>query len=412
MGDLHSPRHSAGSNCADMKFKNFPIYRIEWVTSIFLIGTALLSLTVVPWFLWTQYHLPVDAVNKVHGWGFVWALFIFYYYATGFGITLGYHRLFSHLSFKAKWPVKLFVLLFGAASFENSAHDWSADHRIHHKHVDEDEDPYDISKGFFYAHIGWLLFRLKPPTPVNNVKDLEADPLVMWQHRYVQWIGAFVGFVMPAVLGYGFAFFNGYTNPGMTALAAFLIAGLLRTVVVQQGTFCINSLCHMVGRQPYSTSHSARDSGAVALLTFGEGYHNYHHEFQHDYRNGVKAWQFDPTKWIIWTLSKLGLTEDLRRVPDSRIMAAELKEKSLTLGRDIDSLAARLDARTRELKAKTIAAAHELAKELATRAESLKEAAATKAEVGHETLSELRGLLNQAANYLETLRRADAGSAA
>ena len=168
-----------------MKFKNFPIYRIEWVTSAFLIGTALLSLTVVPWFLWTQFTLADGAPNKVEGWGFVWALFVFYYYATGFGITLGYHRLFSHISFKAKWPVKLFVLLFGAASFENSAHDWCADHRIHHKHVDEDDDPYDISKGFFYAHIGWLLFRLKPPAPITNVKDLEADPLVMWQHRYV-----------------------------------------------------------------------------------------------------------------------------------------------------------------------------------------------------------------------------------
>ena len=399
-----------------MKFKNFPIYRIEWVTSIFLIVTALLSLTVVPWFLLTQYNLPADAANKVHGWGFIWAMFVFYYYATGFGITLGYHRLFSHISFKAKWPVKLFVLLFGAASFENSAHDWCADHRVHHKHVDEDEDPYDISKGFFYAHIGWLLFRLKPKPPVTNVKDLEADPLVMWQHRYVQWIGAFVGFVMPAALGYAYcvlfvpAELN--ANPWMTALAAFLIAGLLRTVIVQQGTFCINSLCHMIGRRPYSTDHSARDSGLVALLTFGEGYHNYHHEFQHDYRNGVKPWQFDPTKWIIWTLSKVGLTEDLRRVPDSRIMAAELKEKSRTLGRDIDSLAARLDARSRELKAKSITAAHELAKELALRAEALKEAATTKAEVAHETMVELRGLLNQAASHLETLRRADAGSAA
>jgi stearoyl-CoA desaturase (delta-9 desaturase) len=339
-------------------------------------------------------------------------MFVFYYYATGFGITLGYHRLFSHISFKAKWPVKLFVLLFGAASFENSALDWSADHRIHHKHVDEDEDPYDISKGFFYAHIGWLLFRLKPKPPVTNVKDLEADPLVMWQHRYVQWIGAFVGFVMPAALGYGYASLMGYANPGMTALAAFLIAGLLRTVVVQQGTFCINSLCHMIGRRPYSTDHSARDSGVVALLTFGEGYHNYHHEFQHDYRNGVKPWQFDPTKWIIWTLSKVGLTQDLRRVPDSRIMAAELKEQSRTLGRDIDSLAARLDVRTRELKAKTIASAHELAAELGRRAEALKEAAATKAEVAQETMVEMRGLLNQAASHLEALRRAGAGSAA
>ena len=387
-----------------MKFKNFPIYRIEWVTSIFLIGTALLSLTVVPWFLWTKY-------SQVEGWGFIWPLAIFYYYATGFSITLGYHRLFSHLSFKAKWPVKLFVALFGAASFENSILDWSADHRIHHKHVDEDEDPYDISKGFFYAHIGWLLFRLKPKPPVNNVKDLEADPLVMWQHRYVQWIGLVVGFIMPAVLGWSYATLRGFEHPGMTALAAFLIAGLLRTVVVQQGTFCINSLCHMVGRQPYSTTHSARDSAIVALLTFGEGYHNYHHEFQHDYRNGVKAWQFDPTKWIIWTLSKVGLAEVLRRVPDSRIMAAELKDKSLTLGRDIDNLAKALDAHKRQLKEKTIAAAHELAKELGVRAEALREAAANKAEVAHETMVELRAMLNEAAGYLENLRRA-AGSAA
>jgi len=387
-----------------MKFKNFPIYRIEWVTSIFLIGTALLSLTVVPWFLWTKY-------SQVEGWGFIWPLAIFYYYATGFSITLGYHRLFSHLSFKAKWPVKLFVALFGAASFENSILDWSADHRIHHKHVDEDEDPYDISKGFFYAHIGWLLFRLKPKPPVNNVKDLEADSLVMWQHRYVQWIGLVVGFIMPAVLGWSYATLRGFEHPEMTALAAFLIAGLLRTVVVQQGTFCINSLCHMVGRQPYSTTHSARDSAIVALLTFGEGYHNYHHEFQHDYRNGVKAWQFDPTKWIIWTLSKVGLAEELRRVPDSRIMAAELKEKSLTLGRDIDNLAKALDAHKRQLKEKTIAAAHELAKELGVRAEALREAAANKAEVAHETMVELRAMLNEAAGYLENLRRA-AGSAA
>lgn len=397
-----------------LKFKNFPIYRIEWVTSAFLIGTAFLSLTLVPWFLWTQFQLPADAANKVQGWGFIWTMFVFYYYATGFGITLGYHRLFSHLSFKAKWPVKLFVLLFGAASFENSALDWSADHRIHHKHVDEDEDPYDISKGFFYAHIGWLLFRLKPKPPVTNVKDLEADPLVMWQHRYVQWIGLVVGFVTPAVLGYAYCAFFGpaNANPWMTALAAFLIAGLLRTVVVQQGTFCINSLCHMIGRRPYSTDHSARDSGAVALLTFGEGYHNYHHEFQHDYRNGVKAWQFDPTKWIIWTLSKVGLAEGLRRVPDTRIMAAELREQSRTLGRNVDSLAARLDERSRGLKATTITAAHELARELATRAETLKQAAATQAEVGAETMAELRGMLDQAAAYLESLRRADAGSAA
>ena len=392
-----------------MKFRNFPIYRIEWVTSTFLIGTALGALTVVPWFLWTR----VGAGTGI-SWPLVWALFVFYYYATGFGITLGYHRLFSHLSFKAKWPVKLVVLLFGAASFENSALDWSADHRIHHKHVDEDEDPYDISKGFFYAHIGWLLFRLKPKPPVTNVKDLEADPLVMWQHRYVQWIGFVVGFATPTLIGWAYGKFIVGTDAAAfeNALACFLIPGLLRTVVVQQGTFCINSLCHMFGSQPYSTRHSARDSWWVALLTFGEGYHNYHHEFQHDYRNGVKAWQFDPTKWIIWTLSKLGLVTDLRRVPDARIFAAEMKEHSRSLGMDVQRAVSQLDIRTRELKARTIASLEAVVADLAARAEAMREAAADKAELGRETVEEVRALFRQAAAQLDSLRLADAPAVA
>ena len=388
-----------------MKFRNFPIYRIEWVTSAFLIGTALAALTVVPWFLWNHYSEDL-------GWGFIWALFIFYYYATGFGITLGYHRLFSHLSFKAKWPVKLFVLLFGAASFENSALDWSADHRIHHKHVDEDEDPYDISKGFFYAHIGWLLFRLKPKPPVTNVKDLEADALVMWQHRYVQRIGVVVGFVTPAFLGWAYATWNNLPSPGTSALAAFLIAGLLRTVVVQQGTFCINSLCHMVGSQPYSTRHSARDSGSVALLTFGEGYHNYHHEFQHDYRNGVKPWQFDPTKWLIWTLSKLGLVTDLRKVPDARIFAAEMKEHSRALGIAVQRAISGLDEKTRSLKARTITSLEGIVADLTTRAENLREAASEQAELASETVEDVRKIFRDASEQLDSLRLDSAPSVA
>ena len=110
------------------------------------------------------------------------------------------------------------------------------------------------------------------------------------------------------------------------ALGGFLLAGVTRIVIAQHCTFFINSLCHTVGKQPYSTKHSARDSAIMAFLTFGEGYHNYHHEFQHDYRNGVKPWQWDPSKWTIWTLSKLGLVEGLRRVPDSKILLAEMGE--------------------------------------------------------------------------------------
>src|SRR4029077_2279112 len=110
------------------------------------------------------------------------------------------------------------------------------------------------------------------------------------------------------------------------ALGAFLIAGVARIVVLQHCTFLINSACHTIGRQPYSTRCSARDSFFLALFTMGEGYHNYHHEFQHDYRNGVKPWQFDPTKWIIWTLAKVGLAWKLRRVPTEKILLSELSE--------------------------------------------------------------------------------------
>lgn len=295
-------------------FKNIPFNRVEWVTSGFLIFTALLTFTAVPAYL---YHFGWD-------W-FLFGVFLFYYIATGTSITLGYHRLFSHKAFKAKWPVKLFVLLFGAAAFENSALWWSSEHRKHHKHVDTDDDPYDITKGFFWAHMGWLMFKLKPDTPTENVQDLKKDKLVMWQHKWVHPISFVVSFIIPALIGYGYATYSGM-DPMVGALGGFLLPGVARVVMVQHATFCINSLCHMIGSQPYSTNHSARDSWIAAIFTMGEGYHNYHHEFQWDYRNGVKPWQLDPSKWFIWGLSKIGLASDLKRVPQERILLAETRE--------------------------------------------------------------------------------------
>jgi stearoyl-CoA desaturase (delta-9 desaturase) len=282
-----------------------PFDRINWVTSSFLIGTLLIALTGVPIYL---YFFGVD-------W-FQIALFVFMFFACGFSISLGYHRLFSHIAFKASLPVRILTLVFGAAAFENSALMWASEHRRHHKHVDHDDDPYNISKGLFHAHIGWLIFKLNPDQPYDNVADLQKDKLICFQDRYVQWIAVFISFGPPAVLGY---LWNGWVG----ALGAFLIAGVARIVALQHCTFLINSACHAIGRQPYSTRCTARDSLLLALFTFGEGYHNYHHEFQHDYRNGVKPWQFDPTKWIIWTLSKLQLTKNLRRVPDDVVEEAE-----------------------------------------------------------------------------------------
>jgi len=282
-----------------------PLDRINWNTSSFLIGTLALTLTAVPLYLW---HYGLDWFQVV--------LFFVMLGACGFSVSLGYHRLFSHLAFQASWPVRLATLIFGAGAFENSVLMWASEHRRHHKHVDHDDDPYSISKGFFYAHIGWLLFKLNPVPPYDNVADLRKDRLILWQDKYVQWIAVIVSFVLPAAAGY---WWNGWAG----ALGAFLVAGVARVVVLQHCTFLINSACHTMGRQPYSTRCSARDSFLLAIFTFGEGYHNYHHEFQHDYRNGVKPWQMDPTKWIIWTLSKVGLTRGLRRVSSEKISAAE-----------------------------------------------------------------------------------------
>lgn len=285
-----------------------PFDRVNWVSSSFLIGTFFTALIGTPLYI---YHFGIDF--------FQIAMFFVYFIATGMSITLGYHRLFAHKAFKAGKTVKLGTLLFGASAFEDSALDWASDHREHHKHVDhEDDDPYAISKGFFWAHMGWIFFKLYP-RPLANVGDLKKDPLVMWQHKYHRELGLFFGLALPAILG---GLYNGWVG----ALGGFLIGGVTRVVAVQHCTFFINSLCHTIGNRPYDTQTSARDSWFMAIFTFGEGYHNYHHSFQHDYRNGVKPWQWDPTKWAIWTLSKLGLASDLRRVSEEKIVLAELRE--------------------------------------------------------------------------------------
>jgi stearoyl-CoA desaturase (delta-9 desaturase) len=288
-----------------------PTDRINWTSSSFLIGTVFLTLTAVPLYLWyfgvDWFHFAVGAVLAV---------------ATGFSITLGYHRLFSHMTFRARLPVRLFTLIFGAAAFENSVLMWASDHRRHHKHVDHDDDPYDITKGFFHAHMGWMLFKLWPEPPLDNVADLRKDPLVMWQNRYIHLLAVTVSFILPTLAGF-------IRDGWVGALGGFLIGGVAKVVMLQHCTFLINSACHTLGRQPYSTRCSARDSLVMALLTFGEGYHNYHHEFQHDYRNGVKPWQWDPTKWLIWTLSKLRLTSGLRRVPQETIDSAQMRLRDL-----------------------------------------------------------------------------------
>lgn len=345
-----------------------PYKRVDWINTAFLLVVTLVAVIAAPIYIWKH---GVD--------GFQIGMFAFYSIATGMSITLGYHRLFSHLSFKAKWPVRLFTLVFGACAFENSVINWASDHRRHHKHVDHDDDPYNIQNGFFWAHIGWILFKVLPEPPLDNVADLRKDPLVRFQHRFDKLIAVVVGLGLPAALGYWHGGPEG-------ALGGFLIAGALRVFVVQQCTFFINSLCHTIGRQPYSSNNSARDSMIMAFLTFGEGYHNFHHAFQHDYRNGVKAWNWDPTKWAIWLLSKLGLVSDLRTVPEEKIALAEIAEARRRAAERL----AHIEEHGLSVCDKALATVHDLQDRLSAAYHELEKAVSERADMSGKALNRWR----------------------
>lgn len=278
-------------------------HTVDWVNTLFLTGTFAVAVVGVPLHLATA--------------GFSWpivALFGFYLAATGLSITAGYHRLFSHQSYQTSAPVRAFFLVFGAAACENSALKWASDHRAHHLYVDGEQDPYNIKRGFFWAHIGWIFFK-KPGYDFSNVQDLQKDPLVRWQNRYYVPIAIGVGGVLPLLFGWAVGDWWG----------GFLLVGVARTVIVHHSTFLINSLCHFLGKQPYSLEDSSRDSGLVALLTYGEGYHNFHHQFQYDYRNGIKWYHWDPTKWLINALAFVGWAQRLRTAKAEHIFQAKLE---------------------------------------------------------------------------------------
>lgn len=273
--------------------------RINWTNTLFLTLTPLTAIagTII---LAANGHLSMATIT----------LGLLFMGITGIAITAGYHRLFSHRAYRTVWPVRLFYLLFGAASFEGSVLEWCTDHRKHHLYVDTDKDPYNINQGFWYAHIGWLIFLDTSQRDFKNVNDLSNDPLVCLQHRFFVPIAIIMGFLLPAAI----ASFWGDFWSGL------LIAGALRIVINQHLTFCINSVCHMFGKRNYSAEQTARDNWITALFTYGEGFHNFHHQFMFDYRNGIRFYHFDPAKWLIALLAFLGLATDLKRAAPKHII--------------------------------------------------------------------------------------------
>jgi stearoyl-CoA desaturase (delta-9 desaturase) len=260
---------------------------------------------------------PLWAIYVGIGWTEILTAIALFFF-TGMSITAGYHRLWSHKTFQAHPVVKVVLAVGGAMAVQNSILHWASDHRIHHRHVDEnDKDPYSAKRGFWYSHMGWMLreYQSNRYNDYSNCRDLQKDKVVVWQHKHY----------IPIVLAsnIGITAFLGFLNGDIIGMM--LIAGVARLVAVHHVTFLINSLAHVWGSRPYTDTNTARDNGIVALFTFGEGYHNYHHIFEYDYRNGIKWWQYDPTKWLIKTLSWFKLTSHLRTTPEERIEKAKLQ---------------------------------------------------------------------------------------
>jgi len=247
--------------------------------------------------------IGVPLFGYVYGYTWLdWTLFGVLYVATGLGITVGYHRLISHRSFTCATPVKIALLIAGGCALENSALKWCADHVRHHAKVDQEEDPYNAKKGFWYSHVLWVF--LKDPYADDKYTALfNKDKWVLWQHRYYLPI-VISGLALPFLIGF---LYSGWIG----GFGAFMLAGMGRTFVVLNSTFCINSICHLWGKQPSGSLNSSRDSWWISLITFGEGYHNYHHNHPRDYRNGPKWYNFDPSKWLIFSLFLIGLAKPI-----------------------------------------------------------------------------------------------------
>ncbi len=267
---------------------------VVWGNLAFLTLLPIATVVAVPWYLLTRGASWVEIAACAGMW-----------VATGLSITAGYHRLFTHRAYDAPAAVRAVFAVVGAAAYENSVISWAAAHRYHHRHVDTDDDPYNAQEGFWYSHMGWIMVEGPKHDDTANVPDLWKDPILRWQHRHPILIGTVFNLAATVLLG----LLSG------RMLGMFVFALLLRLVLTQHFTFLINSAAHMWGAQPYSSAHSARDNWLLSFFTFGEGYHNYHHSFQADYRNGPRLTNWDPSKWLIWTLARLGLASNLRRSP-------------------------------------------------------------------------------------------------
>ncbi|KFM62060.1 Stearoyl-CoA desaturase 5, partial [Stegodyphus mimosarum] len=234
-------------------------------------------------------------------------VFAFFLYITsGLGVTAGAHRLWSHRSYKARLPLRIFLAFVYTIAFENDIYEWARDHRVHHKYSETDADPHNAKRGFFFAHIGWLLCRKHPDVikrgKAIDLSDLMADPVVRFHRKHYLKLVLLCCFVMPTLIP--------MYCWGETFLNSFLIATLFRLCFTLNQTWLVNSAAHMWGTQPYDITINPRQNALTVLGAVGEGFHNYHHTFPYDYATSEYGVKYNLTTAFINTMAFLGLAYD------------------------------------------------------------------------------------------------------
>jgi stearoyl-CoA desaturase (delta-9 desaturase) len=272
----------------------------------------------------------VAAIGALWGWGFYWAdlgLLLGMYLLTALGITVGFHRLFTHRSFETSGFIQFIFGVLGSIAVQGPLLKWVALHRRHHQHSDDPKDPHSphhqgkgvrgLLRGVWHAHIGWI-FDPAPLDLLRYVPDLEQSRTVRTiSALFPGWVAA--GLLIPAILG---ALISG-TWTG--ALRGFVWGGLVRVFLVHHVTWSVNSICHIWGRQPFRSDDQSRNNAMIGVLSLGEGWHNTHHAFPISARHGLSWWQIDVSYWVIRALASLGLARNVK-LPSEQAIARQHRQ--------------------------------------------------------------------------------------
>ncbi len=265
--------------------------RIGWTASLPFLAAHAVALA-------TPFVVPIS-------WRWV-ALAAALYAVRMFAVTAGYHRYFSHRSYRTSRAFQLLLAFLGGTAAQRGALWWAAHHRDHHRHSDQPEDVHSpLQRGFWWSHVGWVLSRRHHQTKLDRVRDLAKYPELRWLDRH--------DLVPPAALALGLFLWGG--------LPALLWGFFVSTVLLWHGTFVINSLAHLIGRPRYQTGDGSRNSLVLALVTLGEGWHNNHHFYSASARQGFFWWEVDVSYYLLRGLAALRVVRDLRRPPPQVLRA-------------------------------------------------------------------------------------------